>query len=41
VFSGPIVDQDGKERVAAGEVLSADAMGSVDWFVKGVVGSPK
>jgi basic membrane lipoprotein Med (substrate-binding protein (PBP1-ABC) superfamily) len=41
VFTGPVVDQDGKIRVPAGEVLSADAMSSVDWFVKGVVGSPK
>ncbi len=41
VFTGPIVDQDGKERVATGATLSADAQGSVDWFVKGVVGSPK
>jgi len=41
VFQGPIVDQDGTIRVPAGEVLSADAMSSVDWFIKGVVGSPK
>lgn len=41
VFQGPVVDQDGTVRVAEGEVLSADAMGSVDWFVKGVIGSPK
>jgi basic membrane protein A len=41
VFQGPIVDQAGKIRVAKGEVLSADAMSSVDWFIKGVVGSPK
>ncbi len=41
VFQGPIVDQDGTIRVPEGEVLSADAMGSVDWFVMGVVGSPK
>jgi len=41
VFAGPIVDQDGTVRVAEGEVLSEDAMGSVDWFVMGVVGSPK
>jgi basic membrane lipoprotein Med (substrate-binding protein (PBP1-ABC) superfamily) len=41
VFAGPIVDQDGTVRVAEGEELSADAMGSVDWFVMGVVGSPK
>jgi basic membrane protein A and related proteins len=41
VFAGPIVDQDGNVKVAEGEVLGADVMGSVDWFVKGVVGSPK
>jgi len=41
VFTGPVVDQEGTVRVAEGEVLSADAMGSVDWFVKGVIGSPK
>jgi basic membrane protein A len=41
VFAGPIVDQDGTVRVPEGEVLSDDAMSSADWFVKGVVGSPK
>jgi basic membrane protein A and related proteins len=41
VFKGPVVDQDGNVKVAAGEVLSDDAMSSVDWFVKGVIGSPK
>jgi basic membrane lipoprotein Med (substrate-binding protein (PBP1-ABC) superfamily) len=41
VFQGPIVDQDGTVRVAEGEVLSPEVMGSVDWFVKGVVGNPK
>ncbi len=41
VFAGPIVDQDGNVKVAEGETLSADAMGSVDWFVNGVNGSPK
>jgi basic membrane protein A len=41
VFKGPIVDQDGNVKVAEGEVLSADVMGSVDWFVKGIIGSPK
>jgi basic membrane protein A len=41
VFNGPIVDQDGTIRVPEGEVLSADAMSSTDWFVKGVVGNPK
>ncbi len=41
VFAGPIVDQDGTIRVAEGEVLTDDQMSSVDWFVKGVIGSPK
>jgi basic membrane protein A len=41
VFAGPIVDQDGNVKVPEGEVLSTDLMGSVDWFVEGVVGSPK
>jgi basic membrane lipoprotein Med (substrate-binding protein (PBP1-ABC) superfamily) len=41
VFAGPIVDQGGTVRVAEGEVLTDEAMGSVDWFVQGVNGSPK
>jgi basic membrane lipoprotein Med (substrate-binding protein (PBP1-ABC) superfamily) len=41
VFAGPIVDQDGAVKVAAGEVLTDELMGSVDWFVEGVNGSPK
>jgi len=41
VFNGPITDQDGNVKVAEGEVLTDDAMGSVDWFVEGVTGSPK
>ena len=41
VFAGPIVDQDGNVKVAEGEALSADVMGSVDWFVQGINGSPK
>jgi basic membrane protein A len=41
VFEGPIKAQDGSIKVAEGEVLGDDAMGSVDWFVEGVVGSPK
>lgn len=40
-FKGPIVDQEGNVRVAEGEVLTDDQMGAVDWFVKGVIGSPK
>ena len=41
VFTGPIVDQEGNVVVAEGEVLTADMMSSVDWFVQGVTGSPK
>jgi basic membrane protein A len=41
VFKGPITAQDGTVKVAEGETLTEDAMGSVDWFVEGVVGSPK
>jgi basic membrane lipoprotein Med (substrate-binding protein (PBP1-ABC) superfamily) len=41
IFKGPIKDQNGNVKVAEGAVLSEDAMGSVDWFVQGVVGSPK
>ncbi len=40
VFTGPVVDQDGNVKVAEGEVLTPDLMGSVDWFVEGVTGSP-
>jgi hypothetical protein len=36
-----VVDQEGTVRVAEGEALTADVMGSVDWFVEGVIGSPK
>lgn len=41
IFKGPIKDQDGNIKVAEGAVLAEDAMGSVDWFVQGVVGKPK
>ena len=41
VFKGPIVDQDGNVKVPEGSVLTDDQMSSVDWFVQGVIGSPK
>ena len=41
LFAGPLVDQEGKVRIEKGAVLTDDAMGSLDWFDKGVVGSPK
>ena len=41
VFKGPIVDQTGAVKIAEGETLTDDKMSALDWFVKGVVGSPK
>ncbi len=41
VFAGPILNQEGEIAVAEGEVLTAEFMSSVDWFVQGVTGSPK
>lgn len=41
VFKGPIKDQDGAIRIAEGETLTDDKMSALDWFVEGVVGSPK
>lgn len=41
VFEGPIKDQSGKERVAAGKALTDEEQLSMDWFVQGVEGNPK
>ena len=41
VFTGPVVDQAGTVRVPAGQVITSDQLNNDDWFVKGVVGSPK
>jgi len=40
-FKGPIKDQNGNVVVKAGEVLTDDQMSNVNWFVQGMVGSPK
>ncbi len=37
-FAGPVKDQDGKVRVAAGAVMSDGDMLGFDWYVEGVVG---
>jgi len=37
-FAGPIVDRDGKERVAAGETADDGMMATMDFFIKGVIG---
>lgn len=41
VFTGPIIAQDGTEKVAEGQVLTDAEMLSMDWFVAGVEGSTK
>jgi basic membrane protein A len=38
VFTGPIKDQSGKERVKKGEKMSDDDIWSMSWFVEGVLG---
>jgi basic membrane protein A len=38
-FTGPIKDQDGVERVAAGETMTLEELLAMDWFVEGVIGS--
>jgi basic membrane lipoprotein Med (substrate-binding protein (PBP1-ABC) superfamily) len=37
IYAGPLKDRDGKERVAAGAVLSDADLWKMDWYVKGVV----
>ncbi|MDF2840790.1 MAG: med [Clostridia bacterium] len=41
VFAGPIKDQTGAEKVAAGSAMTFEEMMSVDWFVQGVEGKIK
>ncbi len=40
-FAGPLYDQKGKLRVAKGKRLSVNDLYAMNWFVKGVIGSPK
>ncbi|HUH94894.1 MAG TPA: BMP family ABC transporter substrate-binding protein [Casimicrobiaceae bacterium] len=37
-FTGPIKDNDGKERLAAGKVMSDDVLSKMDYYVEGVQG---
>ena len=39
VFTGPLKDNEGKERVSAGKAMTAEELLSMDWFVEGVVGT--
>ncbi|MEO8039921.1 MAG: BMP family ABC transporter substrate-binding protein, partial [Betaproteobacteria bacterium] len=41
VWSGPLIAQDGKELLAAGKPMPMAVLESMDFFVKGVVGSVK
>jgi basic membrane protein A and related proteins len=36
VFTGPIMDQTGKEMVAKGEKMPLDKLAVIDWYVKGI-----
>ncbi len=38
IFSGPLLDQSGEERVAEGEAMTDEELLSMDWFVQGVDG---
>ena len=37
VYAGPLKDREGKERVAAGAVLSDADLWKMDWYVPGVI----
>jgi basic membrane protein A and related proteins len=37
-FTGPMKDSDGKERLAAGKVISDDVLSKMDYYVEGVQG---
>ena len=37
-FAGPVKDQDGKERVAAGKTMSDGELNKMDYYVEGVAG---
>ena len=39
VFAGPIADQSGAEKVAAGAAMTDDEVWNMSWFVKGVIGT--
>ena len=40
-FTGPLYDQSGKLRVPKGKKLTVTDLYSMNWLVKGVIGSPK
>jgi len=40
-FTGPVTDNTGAVRIAAGEFWGGDKMGNFDWYVDGVIGKAK
>ena len=38
-FTGPVVDNQGKERLAAGKVMSDEVLSRMDYYVEGVQGT--
>ena len=40
-FTGPLYDQSGKLRVPKGKKMTLKELYAMNWFVKGVIGSPK
>ncbi len=40
IFSGPLLDQEGTERVAEGASMTDEEILNMDWFVQGVLGDP-
>jgi len=40
-FTGPLYDQSGKLRIPAGKKMTVQQLYSMNWLVKGVIGSPK
>ena len=40
IFTGPLVDQAGEERVPAGTAMTGEEILGMDWFVQGVDGDP-
>jgi basic membrane protein A len=38
IFTGPLIDQSGEERVPEGQSLTDEELLSIDWFVEGVEG---
>jgi simple sugar transport system substrate-binding protein len=37
-FTGPMKDNDGKERLAAGKTIADDVLNKMDYYVEGVQG---